>query len=289
MAVQPSKGPALLKRLVSALVLIPVALAAIWFSGPEYPWLGLEYSWLWRAPLILLVAIVGCVLAWEWARLCNRGHLSFAGALLIVLVLLAMALAAFMRDINGIWALVSSAALVAALARLEHDARPYWLGFGALYVGLPCLAILWLRVQPHGGLATLLWLFALVWATDTGAYAAGRLIGGPKLAPTISPNKTWAGLIGGAVAAAAIGFAVFSLLPEGNSLWLVPVSAALALVEQGGDLFESAAKRQAGVKDSGNLIPGHGGALDRLDGLLAVSVAVAALCVILGRPLVAGL
>ena len=280
MAVQP-KGSALFKRLASALVLIPIALAAIWFSGPEQPWLR-------GAPLILLVALVGGALAWEWARLCNRGHLSFAGALLIVLVLLAVALATFMRDVNGIWALVSSAALVAALARLEHDARPYWLGFGALYVGLPCLAILWLRWQPHGGLATLLWLFALVWATDTGAYVAGRLIGGPKLAPTISPNKTWAGLVGGVAAAAAVGFAAFSLLPEGNSLWLVPVSGALALVEQGGDLFESAAKRQAGVKDSSNLIPGHGGALDRLDGLLAVCVAVAALCVIFGRPLVAG-
>src|SRR5512134_3818670 len=178
MAVQP-KGSALLKRLVSALVLIPIVLAAIWFSGPEYPWLR-------GAPLILLVALVGGILAWEWARLCNRGHLSFAGALLIVLVLLSVALATFMRDVNGIWALVSSAALVAALSRLEHDARPYWLGFGALYVGLPCLAILWLRGQPQGGLATVLWLFALVWATDTGAYVAGRLIGGPKLAPAIS-------------------------------------------------------------------------------------------------------
>src|SRR5262245_60613838 len=129
MAVQP-KVPALLKRVISAVILIPVALAALWFSGPEYPWLR-------GAPLILLVAVVGAILAWEWARLCNRGHLSFAGVLLIILVLLAVSLSAFMRDMTALWALLSSAALVAALARLEHDARPYWLGLGALYVGLP--------------------------------------------------------------------------------------------------------------------------------------------------------
>jgi phosphatidate cytidylyltransferase len=277
------------KRVLSALVLIPIALAAILFSGPEYPWLGAEHSRLWHAPLILLVAAVGGILAWEWARLCGHGQLGFAGLLLIVMVLVSIALAAFMRDMTGIWALVSGAALVTALGKFEHDGRPYWLGLGALYVGLPCLAILWLRKQPDGGLATLLWMFAMVWATDTGAFLAGRLIGGPKLAPTISPNKTWAGLAGGIVAAALIGFATYRLLPAGNGPWLIVVSGALALVEQAGDLFESAAKRQAGVKDSSNLIPGHGGALDRLDGLLAVSAAVAVLSVLIGRPLVAGL
>ena len=275
MAARPS-GSALGQRILSALILIPVALAAIWYGEPGEPY------------LILLVAAVGGVLAWEWARLCSHGHLGFAGALLIVMVLVAIALPVFMRGMTGIWALVVGAALVTALGKFEHDGRPYWLGLGALYIGLPCLAILWLRAQPGGGLATLLWLFALVWATDTGAFLAGRLIGGPKLAPTISPNKTWAGLGGGIVAAALVGLATYWLLPAGNSLSLVAISGFLALVEQAGDLFESAAKRQAGVKDSSNLIPGHGGALDRLDGLLAVSAAVAALSVIVGHPLVAG-
>jgi phosphatidate cytidylyltransferase len=266
--------PPLAKRVLSALVLIPIALAAIWFGAPY---------------LIVLVTAVGGVLAWEWARLCGRGHLGFGGLLLIVMVLLAITLTVFMRGMASIWALIAGAALVTALAKFEHDGKPYWLGLGALYVGLPCLAILWLRQQPEGGLATLLWLFAMVWATDTGAFLAGRLIGGPKLAPTISPNKTWAGLGGGIVAAALVGFATYRLLPAGNGPWLVAVSGLLALVEQAGDLFESAAKRQAGVKDSSNLIPGHGGALDRLDGLLAVSVAVAVLSVLIGRPLVVGL
>ena len=272
----PPRGSALVQRILSALVLIPVALAAIWFGDPGKPY------------LILLVAAVGGVLAWEWARLCGHGHLGFAGALLIVMVLVAIALTLQMRYMTGIWALIFGAALVVALGKFEHDGRPYWLGLGALYVGLPCLAILWLRVQPNGGLATLLWLFALVWATDTGAFLAGRLIGGPKLAPSISPNKTWAGLGGGVAAAALVGLATYWLLPAGNGPWLAGISGLLALVEQAGDLFESAAKRQAGVKDSSNLIPGHGGALDRLDGLLAVSAAVAALSAIVGHPLVAG-
>jgi phosphatidate cytidylyltransferase len=268
-----ASGSALAKRAISALILIPIALAEIWL-GPPY--------------LDVLVAAVGGILAWEWARLGGRGHVGFAGALSIATVLLAIALAAFMRDMTGIWALVAGALLVTALARFEHEARPYWLGFGPLYVGLPCLAILWIRALPDGGMSTLLWLFALVWATDTGAFVAGRLIGGPKLAPTVSPNKTWAGLAGGAIAATAVGVATVLLLPAGNGWTLAVASAVLALVEQGGDLFESAAKRRAGVKDSSNLIPGHGGALDRLDGLLAVSVAVAAACVIAGRPLVIG-
>jgi phosphatidate cytidylyltransferase len=265
------------KRVLSALVLIPIALAAIWFGEPDTPY------------LFLVVTAVGGVLAWEWARLCGRGHLGFAGLLLIVMVLVAIALAAFMRDMTGIWALIVGGALVTALGKFEHDGKPYWLGLGALYVGLPCLAILWLRKQPDGGLATLLWLFAMVWATDTGAFLAGKLIGGPKLAPTISPNKTWAGLGGGIVAAALVGLGTYELLPGGNGPWLIAISGFLALVEQAGDLFESAAKRQAGVKDSSNLIPGHGGALDRLDGLLAVSAAVAFLSFLIGRPLVAGL
>jgi len=264
------------KRVLSAFVLIPIALAAVWFGEPDTPY------------LFLVVTAVGGVLAWEWARLCGHGHLGFAGLLLIVMVLVAIALSAFMRDMTGIWALIVGAALVTALGKFEHDGKPYWLGLGALYVGLPCLAILWLRKQPDSGLATLLWLFAMVSATDTGAFIAGRLIGGPKLAPTISPNKTWAGLGGGIVAAALVGLATCWLLPR-NGSWLIAISGFLALVEQAGDLFESAAKRQAGVKDSSNLIPGHGGALDRLDGLLAVSAAVAFLSVLIGRPIVIGL
>ena len=153
------------------------------------------------------------------------------------------------------------------------------LGWGAVYVGLPVLALLILREQGNGRVLAF-WAMALVWATDIGAYFAGRSIGGPKLAPAISPNKTWAGLGGGVVAAGVFALALHSWadLP----LRLAAVTPLLAVLAQVGDLYESWLKRRAGVKDSGNVLPGHGGVLDRLDGLVPVAP-VAALLVELPR------
>ncbi len=123
----------------------------------------------------------------------------------------------------------------------------------------------------------ILWILFAVWATDIGAYAAGRAIGGPKLAPRISPNKTWAGLGGGVLAAILIGVAAGAVVSWAPSLELAILSGVLAVVAQGGDLFESGVKRHFGVKDSSNLIAGHGGFLDRLDGVLAAGVAMVVL------------
>jgi phosphatidate cytidylyltransferase len=145
---------------------------------------------------------------------------------------------------------------------------------GVGYIGTAAIAILFLREQPLG-FALALWTLAIVWATDIGAYFAGRAIGGPKLAPTISPNKTWAGLIGGMVAAAIVGtlIAKFGHLPT-RAVWIAPL---LAVAAQIGDLVESGMKRHVGVKDSGRILPGHGGLLDRIDGMLPVAILVAAL------------
>lgn len=151
------------------------------------------------------------------------------------------------------------------------------LALGALYVGLPVLALLLIREQPEGMIYTI-WALALVWACDIGAYFAGRTIGGPKLAPVISPNKTWAGLIGGVVLASLLGVAMHYQYALPLRLTLAtPLLAALA---QMGDLYESWLKRRAGVKDSGTILPGHGGVLDRLDGIVPVAP-VAALLVVL--------
>ncbi len=139
---------------------------------------------------------------------------------------------------------------------------------GVLYLGLNLMALIWLRSQPEIGRDLTFFLLLSVWAVDTGAYFAGRLIGGPKLAPRFSPSKTWAGLFGGMAAAAAIGllwaFIAGARQPQ-LALLLGPV---IAVIAQTGDIMESALKRRAGAKDSGNLIPGHGGILDRIDGLL---------------------
>jgi phosphatidate cytidylyltransferase len=149
-----------------------------------------------------------------------------------------------------------------------------------LYCGLPVLSLLLIRRQEEG-LVYAFWTMALVWVTDIGAYFAGRAIGGAKLAPAISPNKTWAGLFGGIVLAALFG--ILMHYAYGLALRLTLASPALAVIAQAGDLYESWLKRRAGVKDSGNILPGHGGVLDRLDGLVPVAPVAAALVVVVPK------
>jgi phosphatidate cytidylyltransferase len=160
--------------------------------------------------------------------------------------------------------------------------RPLARVFAIVYVLAALVALLWLRHQPASGRETVLWIVMVVWATDIGAYFLGKFAGGVKLAPRISPGKTWSGLIGGmcwaAVASAAMGLA----FEQGATFGLAAIGVVLAIVAQMGDLLESAAKRDAGVKDSGYLIPGHGGLLDRIDGLVAVLVVVALARLIIG-------
>jgi phosphatidate cytidylyltransferase len=172
------------------------------------------------------------------------------------------------------------ALLVAAVAtlmfyewtRIVRGWGAVWYLSGFFYALLPALALLWLRER--AGLNLLVWAFIVTWATDIGAYFAGRTFGKRKLAPSIRPNKTVEGLLGGIAAATIFGAAW--VLATGLGAALLPLAPALAIAAQGGDLFESRMKRQAGVKDSGNWLPGHGGALDRLDGLVPVAVLTAA-------------
>ena len=252
-------------RTVSALVLAPVAVAAAWFGSP----------WL---PIVTAAAAAG--MAWEWARLCRAGQFGASGAVLVAVVVASVITATLAGLKVAFVATAVGVGVVFWAARHEEDREPYWIALGALWVAVPCVLLLWLAHSEAAGRLTLLWIFALVWATDIGAYTIGRFLGGPQLAPRWSPRKTWAGLIGGAICAALAGWGTARLLDISPVLPLVLVSAGLAIVEQFGDLAESMAKRRFGVKDSSGLIPGHGGILDRLDGLLAVIPAVALLTAI---------
>lgn len=260
----PGKWPGLPLRIVSALVLAPPALAALYF-GPPYS--------------DVLVCGIAALVAWEWARLCGGEPLGLPGFALIAAVLAASITAALgLYSVAG-WVVATGAAAAALAASRVRLGRPLWYAIGVAYLGSTVLAFLWLRADPVSGRAVILWLVAVVWATDVGAYVAGRSIGGPRLAPRISPGKTWAGLAGGALAAAVAGMAVALALGSadlgpGGLGRIAVASAALAVVAQVGDLFESHLKRRAGAKDSSNLIPGHGGVFDRIDGLLAAALAL---------------
>ena len=282
-ALPPRQGLRTLQlRVLSSLVLAPIAIGAVWFG---WPWLP------------LLTAAAATVMAWEWDRLCwteRSGTVALAAmeprilslqpsGLVLVAVVLAAVLAAAMAATGiGIGLSVAGAAFVFIIAGRERHAFPIWLASGALWIALPCVLLLWLAQRDGSGPATLLWLLASVWATDIGAYGFGSQLGGPHLAPRWSPRKTWAGLLGGVFCAALVGWATARLLGDSAVLPLVMLSAGLAIVGQFGDLAESVAKRRFGVKDSSGLIPGHGGLLDRLDGLLAVIPVVALLTLIGG-------
>lgn len=257
---------ALGQRVLSGLVLAPAVLALIYYGGVAF------------VALILAAAVIA---AWEWARLCGEGVVRETGWAFVASVVVILLLAFLGQFGPAGWGIALATIGVTVLASRQDSETNRWLPFGVFYLSLCFLALFWLREGPQGRLI-LFWLLAVIWAADSGAYFVGRSLGGPKLAPQISPNKTWSGLIGGAIAAA---LASFLFLWLAKAIWGLSlpaqasaVSAAiLALVGQAGDLLESALKRRFGQKDSSNLIPGHGGILDRIDGLLAAGLALAAL------------
>ena len=193
------------------------------------------------------------------------------------MALIAVALAATVVGGNSFAIMVAAVATLMFYewTRVVRSWGAGWYASGFVYALVPALALLWMRERYVHGLELVIWVFIVTWSTDIGAYFAGRSFGKRKLAPAISPNKTVEGLIGGIVAAGLLGAAwvVATDLPR-TLLLFAPIFAAAA---QAGDLFESGMKRKAGVKDSGDWLPGHGGALDRLDGLVPVAVLTVAL------------
>jgi phosphatidate cytidylyltransferase len=256
---------ALQKRLASAGVLLPAIIAVVVVGHPAFG---------------IVIAVCVAIMIWEWVNVCAGKNIALRagtiGAALAAAIILAKTLGAI--DTIGALALMTAGSIaLAALALPKDKEQAAWLGAGMVYVLLPALALMALREDRAQGTGLVLWVLGLTVAADTMAYVAGRSIGGPKLAPRISPNKTWAGLGGAVLGAGAAGAVASPWLSPGNLWELTILSAVLGIVEQVGDLVESAFKRHFGVKDSGRIIPGHGGVLDRVDGLLAVAVAVAAI------------
>jgi phosphatidate cytidylyltransferase len=193
----------------------------------------------------------------------------------IVMILVALAAVVAGGYAFAILAAAAATAVFYEWTRLTKGWGPAWYIGGFVYAALAALALLWIRERADNadGLRLVLWVFIVVWSVDIGAYFTGRAIGGPKLAPSISPGKTWAGFYGGVAAATLLGAAW--ALYTGLHLMLLLLAPLFAAAAQGGDLFESWIKRRAGVKDSGRWLPGHGGVFDRLDGLLPVAILTA--------------
>lgn len=248
-------------RTNSALVLAAAALALTYVSPQTFA---------------LLITLFVVAMAWEWGRLV-RGN----GLDLIFAVQLAATVAACWATAQGCISCALLAVLIGTVAAFviralrETPRQASWSAAGVYYAGLPAIALIWLRGDPSHGWLAILFLFIIVWTTDTAAYLSGRMIGGPKLAPRISPQKTWAGLIGGTLFAGAAGFLFGLWLGDTNAAKLALLGLALGLVAQLGDLGESALKRNFGMKDTSSLIPGHGGVLDRIDGLIFAALASA--------------
>ncbi len=235
-------------RAASAVVLAPLALGAVWQGGYWYS---------------LFVIMLGIMMAHEYTTIVHAGDakqfMLHAGAVL---------LAATAVNTFEIAMIAVVFALSLALILIRKSTKSLWVFAGVPYLALPVLALTALRADANWGLMAIAWCMLCVWAADTLAYFAGRIIGGPKLTPKLSPKKTWAGL-GGAILGASLASLAFSKYFELSPLPLMALAAQFAVVEQVGDIVESAMKRHFAIKDSSNLIPGHGGVLDRVDGLLA--------------------
>jgi phosphatidate cytidylyltransferase len=248
----------LLVRTASGLVLIAVGLGAAMAGGP----------WLAAATGAAVTAM-----SFEWARMSEpRAAMTAWGVGLVGVFGAVLAASWAAPGAAFIW--LAAAAIASALRRKTWPERAET-AFGIFYIGAPCTAFLWLRAEPDVGLEAILALFTIIWSADIAAYLGGRFIGGPRIAPSLSPRKTWAGVWSGTLAAAVAGGAVGTALGVPLGAWIA-AGAVLGLIGLAGDLFESLCKRRFGVKDASNLIPGHGGVLDRLDGMMAATAAAGA-------------
>lgn len=257
----PDGGPRrsdLVLRLWSAAVLIPVALFVTWWGG---------------VPAFLLVALVSAIVFAEWAHIIGRSPNLLPSSADVTVGTAFVALAALVAGLQGFGAGI--AVLIAGIVGVALISRSGWLAAGVAYAGLLGVCLASLRSDSAVGLCAVVVLLVLVWGTDSFAYFAGRAIGGPKLWPRVSPKKTWSGSIGGLIGGVVLAAIASGLFGVRVGPALILCLALLSIASQAGDLFESAVKRHFGKKDSGCIIPGHGGMMDRVDGLIFAAVGAA--------------
>jgi phosphatidate cytidylyltransferase len=251
------------KRAISAAILGPGALLCIWLGA---------------LPFTVLMAVAMAGLVWEWVHLCGLRSRELPGVAVPLAVFVSCAFAVFQLTALALLVLVAGSAATWASTRWirRRDGAPapaLWLAFGVLYIGIAGISLIELRHDNDAGRANVLFLISVVWASDIGAYLVGRVIGGPKLAPSISPGKTWSGAMGGLLCCMLVGAltAAWATPYRDDMLKAALIAGLLGIATQVGDLLESGFKRHFNVKDSSTLIPGHGGVLDRLDGLIAAA------------------
>lgn len=240
-------------RILSAIVLGIVVLAATWFGGAYFA---------------LLAAVIALLVHYEWTRITDARNLDpeafWSGWAAMVLIAFDILAEQGMDAWNEyLWTGVTLLVLYSLIR-----AKNRWNPAGVVYAGLTGVSLAEIRGDDFTGFIAMIFIFAVVWGTDIAAYFTGRALGGKKLAPSISPGKTWSGAIGGAVAAVICGALVVLSYMKNVSLWIIILALILSILSQIGDLFESFMKRRYKVKDSSHLIPGHGGVMDRIDGLV---------------------
>ena len=268
---EPSAGrrqsSELSRRVISAIVMVIIAIAALWIGG-----------WVFTI-LVIVLAAIGLS---EWTGICGATEPSWLRIGLIAALVFALALT---QISNLVWALALLAGAAALALTVACARRAYgWAALGIVYVATPSIALIAFRQEGEKGLLIIIFVALIVWATDIAAYFGGRSIGGPKLWPLVSPKKTWSGAVSGLIGAIIVALIFTATAGTGNWPAAVGLAILLSVVAQAGDLAESAFKRRFGVKDSGTIIPGHGGVLDRVDGLY-VALALALLLAIMNVPL----
>ena len=255
---QPRTRASLGLRWISALVLAPIAVLLTWWGGGF---------------LHVMIAILAVLMAFEWNRLIFGSSGKWYFIIHALISVTAIGLLHFELLQASLLATLLGAIGIFIVSFILNRSL-FWPCLGVVYTTLPCLGFAWIRSQPELGLGVAISLLFVVWATDTGAYFFGRTIGGPKLVPRLSPSKTWAGLVGAVCWACVFAGGAAYIWGARPIVLFAVIGAVLGLLAQVGDIAESAVKRHFNAKDTSGFIPGHGGVLDRLDGLMFAVLAV---------------